>query len=76
MRLGQVVFRLNLAFLILIAILVGVGMGGLNRISKMNLEIQDVTDMRWGKVKLSRDALHYSTLNNRISLQVFLLSDR
>lgn len=76
MSLGQMVLRLSIAFGLLIAILAGVGLGGLDRMSKMNLAIQNVTDTRWAKVKLAREALHYSTVNNRISMQVFLMPDR
>ena len=39
-------------------------------------EPRNVTDVRWLKVKLAREALHYSDLNNRITMEVFLLEDK
>jgi signal transduction histidine kinase len=67
---------LGVAFILLIAILVGVGLLGLGQMSLMNDKTQDVTDVRWLKVKLAREALHYSDLNNRITMEVFLLEDK
>ena len=41
----------------------------------MNNATQHVTDELWKKVSLSRKALAYSSLNSRITMQIFLLHD-
>src|SRR5271156_1529706 len=76
MKSNRVGLTLGVAFILLIAILIGVGFLGLGRMSLMNDDTQDVTDVRWPKVKLAREALHYSDLNNRITMEVFLLDDK
>jgi signal transduction histidine kinase len=76
MKSKRVSLTLGVAFSLLIAILIGVGLLGLGQMSRMNDKTQDVTDVRWVKVKLSREALHYSDLNNRITMEVFLLEDK
>jgi signal transduction histidine kinase len=76
MKSNRVGLKLGVAFISLIIILLGVGFLGLGRMGKMNDEIQDVVDYRWQKVKLAREALHYSDLNNRITMQLFLMEDK
>src|SRR5258706_10815382 len=76
MKSQKVTLTLGTAFVILIAILLGIGWLGLSRMALMNRKIQEVTDRRWPKVQLSRDALRYSALNSRITMQIFLLQDR
>src|SRR3954471_21684839 len=76
MTINRVSLKLGIAFGALIAILVGVGWLGLDRMAKMNAEIQEITDRRWQRVQLSREALQYSALNSRITMQVFLTQDR
>lgn len=68
--------KLGIAFGILIAILMGVVVLGLNRVSRMNAAMDEIMEKRWAKVQLSREALGYSGLNSRITMQVFLLEDR
>ncbi len=74
--LGRVSLNLAVAFGVLIAVLLGMGWLGLNRMAKMNGKIQEIVDQRWQKVQLSRKALEYSALNSRITMQVFLTEDR
>jgi len=76
MKSNRAGLTLGVAFSLLIAILIGVGLLGLGQMSRMNDRTQDVTDVRWLKVKLAREALHYSDLNNRITMEVFLLEDK
>lgn len=64
--------RLGLAFGVLVAVLVGIGWLGLSRLWRIEAEMQRLVNYRWEKVQLSRTALHYSTLNQRITTHIFL----
>ena len=63
------------AFGVLIAILIGVSWLGLAEMARMNTSLDELASRRWAKVQLARRALWYSNLNNRITLEVFLLKD-
>jgi len=64
--------KLILAFGVLIAIVVCVGVIGLRHL-QADAELERIVDARWEKVQLSRQAQSYSNLNNRITMQVFLV---
>src|SRR2546423_146189 len=64
--------KLILAFGLLIAIVVGVGLIGLRHV-RADAELERIVDARWDKVQLSRQAQGYSNLNNRVTMQIFLL---
>src|SRR3989442_9017232 len=64
--------KLILAFGVLIAIVVGVGVIGLRHLQG-DAELERVVDARWEKVQLTRKAQGYSNLNNRITMQIFLV---
>jgi PAS domain S-box-containing protein len=68
--------RLGLVFGFLVAVLVGVGWLGLSRLWSIEAEMQRIVNDRWEKVQLSRTALHYSSLNHRITTHIFLASKR
>src|SRR5712692_6349983 len=68
--------RLGIAFSLLIAILVGVGWLGLSRMGRINADLEEIVNKRWAKVQLAREAMNYSSLNNRITMEIFLLKDR
>jgi PAS domain S-box-containing protein len=68
--------RLYIAFGALIGILLSVGWIGAGRMSVMNRQIQEIVGHRWQDVQLAREALQYSTRNNRLTMQVFLTADR
>lgn len=68
--------RLGISFGALVLILVGLGWFGLSRMDRTNAEFDQILDKRWAKVQLSREAQGYSNLNNRITMQVFLLDSR
>jgi len=68
--------RLAIAFSFLIAVLIGVGWLGLNRMGRINGELERTVMHRWSTVQLARQALHYSNLNNRTTMQIFFLQDR
>jgi PAS domain S-box-containing protein len=67
--------RLILAFGVLVTILLSIGWLGLSRMARLNANMQAVTDYHWAKIKLAREALGYSSLNSRITMQIFLLED-
>lgn len=72
---GQLVFRLGLAFSLLVGILIAVGDLGLRRIDRINADLQDLTGKQWTKLRVSREAMNYSNRNSRITMQIFLLAD-
>ncbi len=68
--------RLGVAFGFLITVLIGVEWLGLSRMNQINAVVESVVNERWSKVQMSREALNYSGLNNRITMQIFLLKDK
>ena len=76
MNVNRVTLKLTVAFAILIGVLIAIGWLGLSRMALMSGDIHEIVDRRWQKVQLSREALGYSTLNSRITMQIFLLDDR
>src|SRR3989475_8362926 len=66
--------KLILAFGLLIAIVVCVGVVGLRHVGA-DAELERIVDGRWEKVQLSRQAQGYSNLNNRITMQIFLVEN-
>jgi PAS domain S-box-containing protein len=68
--------RLGVAFGFLILVLIGVGWLGLSRMGQINADLDQIVNNRWAKVQLTREALNYSNLNNRITMQTFLLRDK
>jgi two-component system sensor histidine kinase/response regulator len=76
MKSRRVTFQLVIAFGALIGILLGIGWLGQSRMSLMNENIKEIADHRWAKVQLAREALSYSALNSRITMQIFILDDR
>ena len=73
MKAQPVTLKLVVAFAVLIAILLGIGWLGLSRMALMDEKVSEISDRCWPKVQLSREALHYSTVNSRITMQIFLL---
>jgi PAS domain S-box-containing protein len=68
--------RLLVAFAVF-ALIIGV-LGGLSlrRFSAAKTSFMEVAQKRWGKAELSQEALRYSSLNQRFTMQVFLLEER
>jgi PAS domain S-box-containing protein len=64
-----------LSFGLLIAAILAVGLIALDQVKRINGILQDVSASRLPKVELARSALRYSSLNNRITMQVFLLDE-
>src|SRR5258708_27090457 len=72
----QIVSRLGLAFSLLIALLIAVGVLGMRRMDRVNADLQDIVmGQQWSKLRLSREMVTYSNRNIRITMNVFLLSD-
>ncbi len=76
MKANRSILLLAFAFSVLLALLVIVGGWGVVQLAGMNSKVQAMVDRRWQKVQLSREALSYSSLNSRITMQIFLLPDR
>jgi PAS domain S-box-containing protein len=67
--------RLAIAFSFVVSILIVVGWLGLNRMARINADLNDIDYRRWAKVQLAQEAISYSNLNNRL-LQGAILSGR
>src|SRR5947209_10577624 len=76
MRNQNIGVKLGAVFSFLIVVLVGVGWLGLNRMAQIDADMEKVVNSRWDKVQLSWQALNYSTLNNRITMEIFLLKEK
>jgi len=61
---------------LLIALLITVSWLGLHQMASINSDLKEIVDKRWAKVQLAREALYYSNLNNRITMEIFLLKDK
>src|SRR6266568_818211 len=68
--------KVGLSFGFLIAILILIGWVGVRQLRRVDTELAEMDDQRWGKVKLTRQAQAWSNLNSRLTMQVFLIDDR
>jgi len=75
-RLGRPLLRLSSAFIALLAVLVGVGWLGPVMIGKSTADLGKTMREKWNMVQLSRQALRYSSLNNRLTMGIFLVKDK
>ncbi|MDP9160490.1 MAG: MCP four helix bundle domain-containing protein, partial [Acidobacteriota bacterium] len=76
MKIQKIDLTLGISFGLLIAILAGVSWLGLAEMARVNNNLEELATRRWAKVELARQALEFSNLNNRITLEIFLLRDR
>jgi signal transduction histidine kinase/DNA-binding response OmpR family regulator len=76
MKIEQVNMRLGLAFGLLVALLIAVGGLGLRQMGRIDEELEDIVNKRWAKVQLAREALFFSNLNNRITMEIFFFKTR
>jgi PAS domain S-box-containing protein len=67
--------RLGLSFGLLIAILLSVGWVGIRQLRRVDQDLAKMVDQRWQKVQLSRKAQGLSNINNRLTMQVFLVDE-
>jgi PAS domain S-box-containing protein len=72
----RVALTLSVAFALLIIILIGIGWLGLNRMGRVDTELNEIFDKRWSKVQLTREIVRYSSLNQQLTLQVFLQTSK
>jgi PAS domain S-box-containing protein len=67
--------RLAMAFSFMVLILIVVGWLGLDRMARINADLNEINYRRWAKVQLAQEALTYTNLNNRL-LEGALFSHR
>ena len=72
----QIGMRLGIAFGLLVVILIGIGYLGLSRMNQINAKREEMFGRQWSTLQLAREALMYSNRNSRITMEIFLLSDR
>lgn len=73
---GQIAIRLGAAFTLLLAAIITIGWLGLSRLPQANTKLDDIIGRHWAKLRLAQQALEYSNLNSRITMEVLLLKDR
>ena len=76
MRRNEVSYRLGIAFGLLVSILLGVGWLGVSRMASLNADLEQSIAKNWHRVQISREAMNYSNLNNRLTMEILLLSDK
>ena len=75
MKNKHVELRLSVAFAVLIAIVGGVGLSGLQKMHVIDETFDDIMGRRSGKLQLAQDALTLSNRNSRITMEVFLVQN-
>ncbi|HLJ30441.1 MAG TPA: PAS domain S-box protein [Candidatus Angelobacter sp.] len=75
MKTRQTAIRLGLAFAILLTIVMTIGWLGLSRMNQTNANLEDTVGQRWATVRLAQQALEYSNLNSRITMEILLVED-
>ncbi len=68
--------RLGMAFAVLIAMLIGIGQSGLGRMKDIDENFREIAGERSEKRELAREALTFSNRNSRITMEIFLASDK
>ena len=68
--------RLGASFAFLIAVVIGVGWLGLDRMAQINQNLEIVVQKRWAKVQLTQEAVDRVNENARITLELFVVADR
>ncbi len=76
MKKNGIAIKLGGAFGLLVSVLLGVGWLGVSRMGRLNADLEEIIGKRWNKVQLSRQALNYSNLNNRITMEILFLDDK
>jgi len=76
MKRSEVIFKLGIAFGLLVSILLGIGWLGVSRMARLNADLEQSIAKNWNHVQISREAMNYSNLNNRLIMEILLLSDQ
>ena len=76
MKASRVAIKLVVSFSMLLGIIVVFGTFGLWRISKTTQAVNREVEHNWREAELARQALHYSSLNSRIILQLFMTTEK
>src|SRR5580658_2600786 len=76
MRRNEVSYMLGIAFGLLVSILLGVGWLGVSRMASLNADLEQSIAKNWHRVEITREAINYSNLNNRLTMEILLLSDK
>ncbi len=76
MKRSEVIFKLGIALGLLVAILLGMGWLVVSRMASLNADLDQSIAKNWNQVQISREALNYSNLNNRLTMQILFLNDR
>ena len=76
MKIEHINMHLGIAFGLLIALLIAVGGLGLRQMGRIDGELEDIVNKRWAKVQLAREALYFSNLNSRITMEIFFFKTK
>ncbi len=68
--------RLGMAFAVLIAMLIGIGQSGLRRMKEIDENLREIAGRLSEKRELAREALTVSNRNSRITMEIFLESNK
>src|ERR1700722_14464197 len=75
MKSNRTILALGVPFSLLVLILMAVGWLALQRMEHENRAADSIFNKQWGQEQLAEQAVRYSSLNNRIAMEVFLLDD-
>ncbi|MGB7846413.1 MAG: MCP four helix bundle domain-containing protein [Candidatus Acidiferrum sp.] len=73
---AEISVGLGIAFGVLVGLLMAVGYLGLDRMDQINANLENIMGSQWTKLHLAKEALTDSNRNSRITLQIFLLTNR
>src|SRR5262245_27268610 len=76
MQRRSLLLELAVGFGLLGLVMAAVGWFGVARTSTLTTEEEALVKARWQLIELSREALSYSTANNRLTMEIFLLRTR
>ena len=76
MRRSSIGVRVGIPFGVLVSILAGLGWLALRQMNRINEQAEAVFRRQWTQVQMAEQAVRISNLNNRITMEVFLLYDK
>ena len=75
MKSKRIILTLGVPFSLLVLILMAIGWLALQRMEHENRVADSIFNTQWEQQQLAEQAVRYSSLNNRIAMEVFLLDD-